>query len=197
MTEHTKTQKKHSKAEWLTVRAIVRNCTQWLTYSWHHPLVSAGHDTSVCSVGVWTPQIKYSRPTCVRFLFLSQSKYWIFSFFWLYLTYHSSVSESLNVNIVLGVRLAGLYGCPICGIGLSGAELDTHYTQELDDLTKISLSMMRSPELTHTGSRFPGSPGPGMDPAPRTRWDVSGNNSFVEPCLVLQGNKTTYKQYCE
>jgi len=67
------------------------------------------------------------------------------------------------------VRLAGLYGCPICGIGLTGGELDTHYNQELDYLTKISLSMMRSPDLGR--QRYPGSPGPGMDQAPRTRWD--------------------------
>ena len=84
-----------------------------------------------------------------------------------------------NKNIVAGVRLAGLYGCPICGIGLTGGELDTHYNQELDYLTKISLSMMRSPELAR--QRYPGSPGPGMDQAPRTRWDVSADFSFFPP----------------
>jgi len=55
-------------------------------------------------------------------------------------------------------RLAGLYGCPICGLGLTPPELEEHFTQEVDFLAKLSLG------LSLTDQRSP-------DPAPRTRWD--------------------------
>ena len=57
---------------------------------------------------------------------------------------------------------------------MSPTDIESHYHQELDYLTKISLSVLRSPDIIRAGyfSRD-GSPAPGMDPAPRTRWDVS------------------------
>lgn len=56
------------------------------------------------------------------------------------------------------LRLAGLYGCPICGLGLTPGELEGHYTQEVDYLGKLSLGLgLAEPR--------------GGDPAPRTRWD--------------------------
>ena len=29
----------------------------------------------------------------------------------------------------LGIRLTGVYGCPICGIGLTAQEAESHYAQ--------------------------------------------------------------------
>ena len=75
---------------------------------------------------------------------------------------------------------AGLYGCPICGQGLTPAELESHYSTELDFLAKISLSVLRSPETREmVRHRFavnnlsPGSHGGLAEQAPRNRWDVS------------------------
>ena len=65
---------------------------------------------------------------------------------------------------------AGLYGCPICGQGLTPEELPGHFTQELDMLTKLTLSMIRSsPDLVKQRFSF----SPGMEHAPRNRWEVS------------------------
>ena len=90
---------------------------------------------------------------------------------------------------VPGPRLsAGLFGCPICGQGLTPGELGEHYTQvtssllssslksvssylypqELDFLTKVSLSVLRSPD-----PRLRARIGGGLDQAPRNRWEVS------------------------
>ena len=75
---------------------------------------------------------------------------------------------------------AGLYGCPICGQGLTPSELESHYSTELDFLAKISLSVLRSPETREmVRHRFavnnlsPGSHGGLAEQAPRNRWDVS------------------------
>ena len=65
-----------------------------------------------------------------------------------------------------GPRLAGLYGCPICGQGLTPSDLETHLEHELELLAKISII---SPDLIH--HKFAMSPG--LDQAPRNRWDVS------------------------
>lgn len=61
-------------------------------------------------------------------------------------------------------RIAGLYGCPICGQGLTPSDLESHLDHELDLLTKISII---SPDLIH--HKFAMSPG--LDQAPRNRWD--------------------------
>ena len=80
---------------------------------------------------------------------------------------------------------AGLYGCPICGQGLTPAELESHYSSELDFLAKISLSVLRSPETREmVRHRFavnnisPGSHGGLAEQAPRNRWDVSQVNFY-------------------
>merc|ERR1719445_1620949 len=56
-------------------------------------------------------------------------------------------------------RIAGLYGCPICGLGLTPPELEEHFAQEVDFLAKLSLGLSLADQ-----QRSP-------DPAPRTRWD--------------------------
>ena len=43
---------------------------------------------------------------------------------------YPSKSTSLMINFS-GARLAGLYGCPICGLGLTPPELEEHFTQEV------------------------------------------------------------------
>ena len=72
---------------------------------------------------------------------------------------------------------AGLYGCPICGQGLTPSELESHYSTELDFLAKISLSVLRSPEtremVRHRFAVNNLSPGGLAEQAPRNRWDVS------------------------
>ena len=68
--------------------------------------------------------------------------------------------------ILSGPRLAGLYGCPICGQGLTPSDLETHLEHEMDLLSKISIL---SPDIIH--HKFAMSPG--LDQAPRNRWDVS------------------------
>ena len=97
-----------------------------------------------------------------------------------------------------GARLAGLYGCPICGLGLTPPELEEHFTQEVppatspswlpwlsyqssswlpinnlqvDFLAKLSLGLSLSDQ------RSP-------DPAPRTRWDVSDYDEIVWHVVV-------------
>ena len=67
---------------------------------------------------------------------------------------------------VAGSRLAGIYACPICGQGLPPSQLESHLGQELELLGKVSLL---SPDLVH--HKFAISPG--LDQAPRNRWDVS------------------------
>ena len=61
----------------------------------------------------------------------------------------------------------GLYGCPICGQGLTPTELESHYTTELEYLGKICVS---SDMVTR--HRFNGH-SQGGDQAPRNRWEVS------------------------
>ena len=33
----------------------------------------------------------------------------------------------------LGIRLTGVYGCPICGVGLTAQEAESHYSQVKED----------------------------------------------------------------
>ena len=36
-----------------------------------------------------------------------------------------------NADDNAGARIAGLYGCPICGLGLTPPELEEHFAQEV------------------------------------------------------------------
>ena len=68
----------------------------------------------------------------------TSSSWWFSSQNW------PSKSTSLMINLS-GARLAGLYGCPICGLGLTPPELEEHFTQEVP------------PPLLNTKSNIPSS----------------------------------------
>ena len=91
-----------------------------------------------------------------------------------------------------GAPGAGGVGCPICGMPLRPADLETHYTQELEYLAKLSAALLvnqqqqraiKSPSGGPLHPHLPGSPGirslgqpspgSGLEVAPRSRWDVS------------------------
>ena len=89
--------------------------------------------------------------------------------------------ENIYIQIV-GARLsvAGLYGCPICGQGLTPTELESHYSSELDYLTKLSMSLVTGANIIKQRISI----SPGMDQAPRNRWDVSISSPTLSIAIV-------------
>ncbi|XP_040579953.2 E3 ubiquitin-protein ligase RNF220 [Lepeophtheirus salmonis] len=79
---------------------------------------------------------------------------------------------------ISSVGLEGAVGCPICGMPLRSSDLESHYTQELDYLSKLSAALYLNQQQAlkiarnQSAQNVPNKLSSGIEVAPRSRWDT-------------------------